>query len=228
LLDAQRYGIPCTYTFVYNESLVQRARNRLVDEYLKNTELTHAIFIDADIGFEPDEIFSMLEMDLPVIGAGCVKKNVRWDRIQKVVGANSREYSAEELLKISGDYVINFAPFTGEREMKMNEPQKVNQLGTGVMMIQRQVFDKYKKTYPDRWYEGRGDQAALAGPIYDFFRTGINYETRDYESEDYWFCNDCIAMGYDIWLCPWVRTTHQGSFTYTGDMPAVAALMGKL
>jgi len=220
------------YQSIYNESLISRARNRLADAYLKQgfdsqkKPYTHAIFIDADIGFEPEDIIAMLESDLDIIGAPCVRKEIRWDRIQRAIRRpGSREYSAEELKRIGGSFVVNYLP--GKTAIAdLAKPEQVRHLGTGILMVKREVFLKFKEVYSDRWYEPRCDPNSLPGPIWDFFKCGINPETREYDSEDYWFIHDCCAMGYKAYLMPFMRTTHMGTYEYIGDMPASAVLAG--
>jgi hypothetical protein len=95
-------------------------------------------------------------------------------------------------------------------------------------MVKREVFLKFMKAYPDRWYEARNDASSNPGRIHDFFKVGVNSETRDYDSEDYWFIHDCIALGYQALLCPWVKTTHMGTNTFYGDMPAAMACSGTI
>ena len=45
------------------ESLVTRARNTLVANFLDNDSFTHLLFIDADIGFEAKSLKRFLEYD---------------------------------------------------------------------------------------------------------------------------------------------------------------------
>jgi hypothetical protein len=96
------------------------------------------------------------------------------------------------------------------------------------MMIRRNVFAKFREAYPDRWYESRSDPNALPGPIHDFFRVGVNPDTHEYDSEDYFFCTDAKAIGFKVWMIPWMRTSHMGTYKFIADMPAVAALSGDL
>jgi hypothetical protein len=229
-LHLAQLGIPFTWANTVNESLVERARNRLVDAYLKNHEETHVLFIDADIGFDPMAVLAMLELDRDIVGAGCVKKNLRWDRVQKAIKKNGKTFTNEELATIAGDYIFNFKPGTvGQQHFATNAPLEVNHIGTGLMMIRRNVFETYQEAYPDRWYDSRGyDPADQPGPMWDFFRVGINLETRQYDSEDYWFCMDCRSIGFKVWMIPFVKTSHMGSYTFRGDMVAVAQLTGEL
>lgn len=223
-------GIGYSWSNVYNESLIPRGRNRLTDMYLKQTKHTHAVYIDADIGFEPDDILAMLELDLDIVGAGCVKKNLDWERIQKVFKRHpDRVFTQDEIMQFSGDYVIQFEKFEGgTREINLGEPQEVRTLGTGLLMVRRNVFEEFQRRYPDRWYESPEDPSALPGAIHDFFNCGVNQTTRKYDSEDYWFCVDCKAIGFKVWLLPWMKTTHMGTFTFVGNLPAVATMAGQI
>jgi hypothetical protein len=45
-------GIALQIYFLFNESLITRARNYCVDEFM-NSDCTHLMFIDSDIGFNP-------------------------------------------------------------------------------------------------------------------------------------------------------------------------------
>jgi hypothetical protein len=128
--------------------------------------------------------------------------------------------------RLSGDFIFNFERFQGSREMQLNELQEMRNMGTGLMMVKRETFIKFRDGYPDRWYESPTDPNALPGPIHDFFRVGVNPETHEYDSEDYWFCVDCKALGMKVWMAPWMRTSHMGTYTFVADMPAVAALAG--
>jgi hypothetical protein len=248
-------GIDLGSTNTYNESLISRARNRMVDSYLKESSHTHACFIDADIGFDARDIITMMEMDKDILGVPCTKKSIRWDRIQAAIvrrvlewahnnpacqnGHNpaaliqqfiesGRAFSPADLPRIGGDFVLNFPAFDGEKTIELDKPEPMKHVGTGLLMIKREVFVKFMKTYSDRWYESRTDANSLPGRIHDFFKVGVNPETREYDSEDYWFIHDCIAMGYKALLCPWIKTTHMGTNTFVGDMPAALACAGTI
>ncbi len=52
--------------------------------------------------------------------------------------------------------------------------------------------------------------------------------TDRYLSEDYMFCQLWRKLGGQIWLCPWMRTDHIGTYHFKGDMPAVANFVGEM
>jgi hypothetical protein len=221
-------GVPMEYTAIYNESDIVRARNRCCDVYRKEGEETHAVFIDADIGFEAIDILAMMAMDLDILGVPCTKKSIRWDRIAAAIKKNQRPLLLDEYSRIGGDFVFNTLQGKADLTISLHEPNEMRQMGTGLLMIKREVFEQYEKNYPDRWYESPEDPMALPGPIVTFFRSGINPESRKYETEDYCFCEDTRAFGAKVWMAPWIVTSHMGTYKFVADMPAVTQLVGAL
>jgi len=72
MLDLQalmgNYGVEVKFSFLFNESLIQRARNYLTDEFYNRSDCTHLMFIDADVAFNPQDIVAMLALDKEIIG----------------------------------------------------------------------------------------------------------------------------------------------------------------
>jgi hypothetical protein len=234
LIDTcRRFDIPIEYKFLGNEGLVTRARNRLVDHWMKNSNATHGVFIDADIGFDANDVLMMLDLDLDVAGFPCVKKSLRWDRVQDLLKQHNTEghpggrmFTPDEISRVAGDFILNLEDGNGQKTFNVGEPQLAHSVGSGLMMIARRVPKKLEEYYPDNWYEGtRTDPAALAGKIFDHFQAGINPESKDYDSEDYRFCINARRAGFKIWVLPWARTTHAGTHMFVGDLPMIRSLM---
>jgi hypothetical protein len=232
-LDLQTFllhhGIECRFSFLFNESLITRARNYLVDEFLRSG-YTHLLFIDSDIEFDPNDILALaiLSKDKDVIGGPYPKKSINWNSIKSAVVANPK-VEANVLDQLVGDYVFN--PIPGTKEFKVTEPLEVMEIGTGYMLIKREVFDKFKEEYPHlRYKPDHVGQANFDGSryIHAYFDTVIDPTSHRYLSEDYMFCQYYRAIGGRIWLCPWMKTKHIGNFAFNGDMQAIAATTGKL
>ena len=224
------HGIPVTFSFVFNESLITRARNYLVDEFLR-TDCTHMLFIDADIQFNPQDILALLAIDRDIIGAPYPKKSINWSNIMKGVLRNkdNKDFNPGELDNITGDYVFNLVP--GVERFQIHEPVEVMEIGTGYMMIKREVFDHYKEEFPHLNY--RPDhigQENFDGSryIHAYFDTIIDPKSHRYLSEDYMFCQNAREIGYKVWLCPWMKTVHVGTYAFRGDLNAVATISGDL
>ncbi len=237
----QQYGIECRFSFIFNESLITRARNYLCDEFLRSG-FTHMLFIDADIHFDPRDVIAMLALDKDVIGGPYPKKSIKWGAIQAAVKRHP-DLPVAEYEKLVGDFVFNAVQ--GTEQFNVGDPLKVLELGTGYMLIKKEVFDKWREAYPEfRYKPDHVGQANFDGSryIHAYFDTVIDVKrniVRDgqtvevggsdrYLSEDYMFCQYWRNIGGEIWLCPWVRTHHIGTYAFTGDMPSVANYVGSL
>lgn len=255
-----QYGVEIRFSFLFNESLITRARNYLVDEFLRSG-FTHLLFIDADINFYPQDVLALLALNKDVIGAPYPKKTINWRNIAQALIVNPAT-NPGELEKLAGDYVFN--PVPGTQQFNVNEPLEVLELGTGYMLVKREVFDAFKEAYPRLNYKpDHVGQANFDGSryIHAYFDTVIDtgYTFDDvhrlmtraangenvqeefaklleiektashrYLSEDYMFCQYWRKIGGKIWLCPWIKTQHIGTYAFTGDMPAIAQYTGKL
>lgn len=150
---AQR-GIGLKLHFLFNESLITRARNYVADEFLRS-ECSHLMFIDSDIGFNADDVIAMLAMmgddrDFDVIGGPYPKKTIAWEKIKVAVDKGFADKDPQQLNRFVGDFVFN--PLGNQREIKVDEPAEVLETGTGFMMIRRRAFELMAKNRPDLAY----------------------------------------------------------------------------
>lgn len=224
-------------SFIFNESLITRARNRMVQEYFeKEKPGTDFFFIDADIGFDARDIIMLTLRREDIIGAPCVRKNLRLDRVANAVKANGRDYSIDELSALTGEYVVNFAVGQASNKINLGSMIEVLDVGTGLMRIRKETFEKFRAAYPDRWFLQMTGEFGGRTPTYMYFQAGMDENTRqsnpggypDYIPEDYWFCREARRAGMKVWLAPWLKTTHMGSHMYIGDLQAVAQAGGAL
>src|SRR3954466_10006635 len=79
-----KYGVTVQFFFLFNESLITRARNYLVDEFLRS-DATHLMFIDSDIDFNPMDVIALLALDKPINGGPYPKKTIAWEKIYDAV-----------------------------------------------------------------------------------------------------------------------------------------------
>lgn len=231
-------GIKYTVSFMYNESLITRARNLMVRDFLTKTDATDFFFIDADISFNANDIVTLLFHPEEVIAVACAKKGLRLDRVFEAGKANGKSYSQEELETLCGDFVLNFPPGEQPEAINLGQLIEVQDAGTGLMYIKREVFTKFAEAYPDRWYlplVGEHD-ADKAVPVFMYFQSRIDVESAKYNlgglphyiSEDYAFTRDCRKIGIKVYIAPWITSTHMGSYYFRGDLKAVAEAGGRL
>jgi glycosyltransferase involved in cell wall biosynthesis len=150
-----KYQIPLQLYFLFNESLITRARNYCVDEFMRSGA-THLMFIDSDIGFNPQDVLALLAMmtdDSPydVMGGPYPKKCISWEKIKQAVDKGVADKDANILEKFVGDYVFN--PKGSQKEIPIGAPVEVMEIGTGFMMVRRKTFEDYEKAYPHLHYK---------------------------------------------------------------------------
>ena len=188
LLDLQtlmtQYGVEVKFSFLFNESLIQRARNYIVDEFLNRSDSTHLMFIDADIAFNPQDIVAMLALDKEIIGGPYPKKSIEWGQLHKAIQKNPK-LPVSEYDKLTGSIVFN--PVAGMQKFSVTEPLEVSEIGTGFFMAKREVFEKFQSSHPEYMYKpDHVGQTHFGGDreICSFFNVFIDPESRRTLSED--------------------------------------------
>ncbi len=225
-----KYNVNIRFSFLFNESLIQRARNYLADEFLRS-DATHLMFIDSDIHFDPNDVITLLAMDEDIAGGPYPKKQINWGNVFDAVQSGKIERKDCNLLEsMVGDYVFN--PVVGvDQKFQVTEPLEVMEIGTGFMLIKRETFDAFKKAYPELSYKpDHHGQPNFDGSreIHAYFHCDKDPGTGRYLSEDYFFCQKSRAAGKHVHLCPWMKLTHIGTYPFRGDMPTIANITGKL
>jgi hypothetical protein len=226
---SSRYGMDVRFFYLYNESLITRARNYLVDEFLRS-DCTHLMFIDADIGFDPDDVIALSVIaetgsDKEIVCGPYPKKCISWEKIKKAVDRGFADKDPQQLEKYVGDYVFN--PTDGQDSIALNEPVEVLEGGTGFMIIQRGVFEKFREAYPHLSYKPdhvRTEHFDGSREIHAYFDCVIDPKTKRYLSEDYMFCQFSRDAGMKVWLCPWMKLEHQGTYVFGGSLVDLANL----
>ena len=230
---ATQYGMDVRFFYLFNESLITRARNYLVDEFLRSP-YTHLMFIDSDIHFNPNDVLTLAALDKEIIGAPYPKKVIAWEKVRNAVDAGMADDDPTKLEEFTGDFVFN--PIGGTTEIKVSEPVEVLEIGTGFMLIAREVLEKFRDAYPQFSYKpdhNRSENFDGSRYIHAFFDTVIDSEafagagsggSDRYLSEDYMFCQFTRKIGISTWLCPWMKLGHVGSYVFNGTLPALGNL----
>ena len=222
-------GLELRSYFLFNESLITRARNYCVDEFLRS-DCSHMMFIDSDIGFDPRDIVAMMalqsdESDYDVLAGPYPKKTISWEKIKLAVDKGVADDDPNVLEKFVGDYVFN--PKSGNGTIRIDEPVEVSEVGTGFMMTRRSTFEKFRDAYPQYHYKPdhvRTEHFDGTREIMQYFQAEIDPESKRYLSEDYWFCQKLTQVGGKIWYCPWMKLTHAGSYLFGGSLADLASI----
>src|SRR6201988_3080606 len=117
------------------DALITRARANLVTLFLDDPAATHLLFVDADIGFAPEQVFRLIESGADVV-AGCYPiKRINWDKARRALEANRPNLAAASL-----DYVLEIDD--PDRVVVVNGFTRVRYAGTGFLMIRRNVLER--------------------------------------------------------------------------------------
>ncbi len=165
------------------------------------------MWIDADIGFNPMDIVSMLYADKDIVCGIYPKKEIEWRRVAQAV---KEGVPPERLSDHVGSFVVNLIGGTaGEDYDTVDELFEIGGGGTGFMLIKRGVFDGLATDVPGYLQEDI--------TIKEFYATSIDPKTGMFMTEDYHFCKLVRNKGFKVYAAPWVRLSHTG--TYVFDSP---------
>ncbi len=196
------------------DALITRARQNLVAHFLGNPAATHLLFIDADIAFEPAQIFRLLRFNVEIAAAVYPTKRIDWPRVQALVRDGRQNLESAAL-----SYVLEF-----------DDPARIEQrdgfararyAGTGFLMIRRDALLRMIEAYPDLHYTREHQQQdPLTGSPwrYALFDCLIDPPGGTYLSEDYSFCKRWRDIGGAIWIDLESRLTHVGQMPFVGDL----------
>ena len=224
-----KYGIEAKLFFIFNESLVQRARNYLTDEFVRSG-MDYMIFIDSDIHFEAQDVLVMMHFaatrdDMDVVCGPYPKKAISWEKIKVAVDKGYADQNPNNLEEFVGDFVFN--PADGVTQFRVDEPVEVKESGTGFMLITRTALEKYDVAFPKQSYKPdhvRTENFDGKREIMAYFDCVICPDTKRYLSEDYMFCQWMRKAGGKVWLLPWMRLKHAGSYIFGGSLQSLAAI----
>ena len=204
-------GIGYNWQFLYNESLITRARNGLVKMFYQ-TDCTHLLFIDADISYRAEDIVSMIDADKDIICGVYPKKRIAWERINDAL---AKGIIGEDLKHYTGDLVINKLNYVDTPIANKSEPVEIFNGGTGFMLIKRNVFDLLKPHCPTYTNDMLPGQQEI---VTEYFATSIEPDSNRLLSEDYHFCRLARLNGIKVWAAPWVELGHIGSYKFEGKL----------
>lgn len=228
-LRAQAMGVPVRFEFILYQPSITRARNMLAAMFLAS-DCTHLLFVDADIDFSPDDVFSLIRAmdahaEVGVLGAAYPRRMVNWRNVARAVKQGLANDNPADLARYAGEYALHF--LNPQQSFKMTDLVELARLGTAMMLIRREVLEAMRTALPElvfrpdpaeRQTHGVGEVEAA------FFHPMIESESQALLSDDYSFCRRVRDAGFRIWLAPWVRTTHAGPMVFAGALADTAQL----
>ena len=231
LLELQQWSmankVGLRFQSMGNESLITRARNTIVSMMMDETDYvaTHLLFIDADIGFQWQNVERLLCADKDIVCGIYPRKHLYLEKMKEILEDNPNATSDELEAKALG-YNVNFDNPDNLQGHDGFFP--VQEAATGMMLVKRHVFSTMMKKFPERKYES--DQIVngknyKSDNCYDLFAVGP-YQTKGqirYLSEDYYFSRLWQECGGEIWADLAMPLTHFGNRAFKGHVGTLVA-----
>ena len=148
VLSAQKHGYKMTPNSCQVAG-VDRSRNICIAQFL-DTDATHHMFIDADLFFNPEDIWAMMESGYDVVGGIYPKKEIAWSKVAAAVRAGVPD---DKLRYVAEDHVLNAYPSEITRDKLVTDKKtghrylSVKDIGTGFLMTTRSCIERYIKAY---------------------------------------------------------------------------------
>ena len=222
------YGIGLKIEFCKNDSLVSRARNNLVAKAMAMPNITHIMFIDNDITWDPINIIKLMIADKPIVGGIYPLKKYNWEKIAQnknfVTDIIKRKNESTMKDFIDDDTLIQYSLlnynvnyFNNEVKIEKNLAE-VRHIATGFMLIKRGAIEKMMEAFPNTKYvddvhfleKNENDYA------YALFDCGV--EDNHYLSEDWMFCSRWTKMGGKLWIDVSINLSHTGIEDFHGSL----------
>lgn len=214
---AQRHGVLLSFIVRGGDSLIPRTRNSIVAEFMATEAYTHLLWIDADVGFEPEAVWRLLRADRDVVAGVYPRKWVDWpDRLP--AGMTQAGFEA-----LYARYPFN--PLDGRMDIDADGFAEVLDAPAGFMLVRRSVLFRMRDAYPELrvalgelpGLDAVRDRVGEFG--YRFFDLLTEPGGR-YLSEDYAFCRRWQRTGGKVFVDCRSNLTHQGLQLYVGSFMA--------
>lgn len=178
-------------------ALISYARNECVRKFLES-DCTKLLFIDADIGFNAENVWRLLRKDVEFALAPYVTKSL-----------NNVHDSR---------FILSF----GKEDLKADDAGfiKVESGPAGFMMLDRVVFEKMEAAYPEQKTKmvHLVDGNAVTSENFTTFFDCMIDEEQGSLGEDISFCKRWTNIGGEIYCDVYAALTHYGIHSFQGQL----------
>lgn len=200
---------------LFKSSLITQGRNLCVSAFMES-KMTHLLFVDSDIDFHAQSIFTMLNKNKDVISIPYPLKVIQWEKIFEDV-KRGRIKDAKQMALGGNTYPMKLPD---EENIKINDGViEVSHSPTGCLLIKRTVIETMIQKYPH--LEIKQDTIINGKPVekpflYNFFDTWFDPIKKQYYGEDYAFCKRWGDIGGKCHAYINDLITHVGEHQFCG------------
>jgi hypothetical protein len=199
-----RQGLSFSFSRLSYSDIVVSRNAMLSNWYFNKTDCQHILFLDDDMGFEPQLIFEMLALNKPVVGTLYPKRSID---LKALHAAGDLPFEAA-VAKAS-----SFVGQVAKPPERIGGFQRMEWCGTGVFLISRKTIDAMVEKMPDLLVPNRlpvlDDKVTTLVRAFD----KITEDGREY-SEDASFCKRWGQCGGEVWAATHRPVRHVGRTTF--------------
>lgn len=225
----RQYKITTNVEFCKSDSLVTRARNNLVAKAMNDPNMTHILFIDNDISWEPFDVLKLLLHDKNIVGGIYPLKNYHWNKLLENNGESVKNMIEKKNKSQLSDFIndenmiqynlLNYNINYKSNEIKIEKNlTEVKHIPTGFMLLKRSVIEKMQEAYPSTKYTDDVHFLTEEENKYCYALFDCGVEDEHYFSEDWMFCHRWSRMGGKLWIDISINLTHTGIEDYKGSL----------
>ena len=199
-----------------NDTLAARAKNTLISKAMADPKITHLIFIDNMMGWNPYDVIKLMLSQKAIIG-GVYPINTDYSKLLKNgtydASVITSWMNSKSKTHLTDDQTINFNLLKYSIDFKelaiANNIAKVQHVAPGFMLIQRQVIEKMMTSFA----------STKCGDVYALFDYSVENEI--YLTETELFCKRWANIGGEIFMDVTLilqrvaNTVHSGFFLST-------------
>jgi hypothetical protein len=174
-------GVQVAYNITTSGSLLVAERNRILKLFMQS-DATHLLCVDSDLGWVPQFVLKMLLADKEFI-AGVYP------------GRDGKSFTFRTFNKDDSSIV------------EENGLLKMQYIPAGFMLMTRSVVEKLMKKFPELYFEPKHESMKKENG-WLFFNTEL--WDGEFWGEDYVFCRKAREAGVDIWVDPLIQFDHAG------------------
>lgn len=164
-------------------SLLIATRNRILQTFL-DSEATHLLCIDSDLGWPAEAVLSMLQQNKDFIAGVYPARN------------KPGVYLARPQLTNTGEFILD------------NHLIKADYVPAGFMLLTRECVLKMCAKFPHKYVNPKlKHESSIA--MHCLFETEVFEE--EFWGEDFVFCRRAREAGLDIWVDPLIEFDHAGT-----------------
>lgn len=201
-----RRGIEVSYACTEGYDIVQQ-RDLLATMFLQS-QATHLLFIDDDMGIPPELPEKLLSFKKPIVAAVCPQRAIDAQRLEVLIKGG---LSGQQALSLALNYSI-----IGPKFPLVGELLEAEANGAAVMMIARECFERLITETDVREYKIHPNRTVVKS----FFHREVAADG-EHVPEDWSFCMRWRRIGGQIWTYPFAHIQHTGPHVFGGSYAAV-------